>query len=101
MSKQSETTLVTFLLDRSSSMGSCLDSTIEAFNGYVEELKRAATPILFTSRGGEGLRVQVGLDEGVKSLRRRLRHILGHPIDPRVQLVEVLLHPIDSLAEPG
>ena len=48
MSKQSETTLVTFLLDRSSSMGSCLDSTIEAFNGYVEELKRAATPILFT-----------------------------------------------------
>lgn len=32
-------TLVTFLLDRSGSMGSCWDSTIEAFNGYLDGLK--------------------------------------------------------------
>lgn len=43
-----EPTLVTFLLDRSSSMGSCLDATIEGFNGYIEELKKATTPISFT-----------------------------------------------------
>jgi hypothetical protein len=48
--KKTETqdTLVTFLLDRSSSMSSCWDSTIEAFNGYVGTLKDAKTPILFT-----------------------------------------------------
>lgn len=43
-----EPTLVTFLLDRSSSMGSCWDATIEGFNGYIEELKKATTPISFT-----------------------------------------------------
>jgi len=43
-----QTTLVTFLLDRSSSMGICQDATIEAFNGYISELKQAKTPILFT-----------------------------------------------------
>lgn len=32
-------TLVTFLLDRSGSMGSCLDTTIEAFNGYVDGMR--------------------------------------------------------------
>jgi hypothetical protein len=32
-------TLVTFLLDRSSSMTHCRDSTIEAFNGYVDGLR--------------------------------------------------------------
>lgn len=32
-------TLVTFLLDRSGSMSSCLGSTIEAFNGYLDGLK--------------------------------------------------------------
>src|SRR5580692_11735 len=41
-------TLVTFLLDRSSSMGSCRDATIEAFNGYIAELRNAKTPMLFT-----------------------------------------------------
>lgn len=45
---QEQTTLVTFLLDRSSSMSSCYDATIEAFNGYVSTLKDAKTPILFT-----------------------------------------------------
>ncbi len=43
-----EPTLITFLLDRSSSMGACLDATIEGFNGYIEELKKATTPISFT-----------------------------------------------------
>lgn len=46
--KTPQTTLVTFLLDRSSSMGSCRDGTIEAFNGYIAELKNAVTPIQFT-----------------------------------------------------
>ena|ERR1700720_679527 len=46
--KSTETTLVTFLLDRSSSMSSVLESTIEAFNGYIAELRKATTPILFT-----------------------------------------------------
>lgn len=46
--KTDPTTLVTFLLDRSSSMGSCRDATIEAFNGYIAELRNATTPILFT-----------------------------------------------------
>lgn len=46
--KPDQTTLVTFLLDRSGSMGACCDSTIEAFNGYIAELRNAATPILFT-----------------------------------------------------
>ena len=41
-----ETTLVTFLLDRSGSMSSCRESTIEAFNGYVESLRSA--PVSFT-----------------------------------------------------
>ena len=46
--KSDQTTLVTFLLDRSQSMTSCRDSTIEAFNGYIAELRNATTPILFT-----------------------------------------------------
>jgi hypothetical protein len=37
-------TLVTFVLDRSSSMTSCWDSTIEAFNGYVDGLR--STPLI-------------------------------------------------------
>lgn len=37
-------TLVTFVLDRSQSMSSCLESTIEAFNGYIEGLRN--TPLL-------------------------------------------------------
>jgi Mg-chelatase subunit ChlD len=38
-SSPSTPTLVTFVLDRSSSMSSCWDSTIEAFNGYVDGLR--------------------------------------------------------------
>lgn len=34
------TTIVTFLLDRSGSMGSIKDATIEAFNAYLDELKK-------------------------------------------------------------
>jgi len=41
-------TLVTFLLDKSGSMASCRDSTIEAFNGFVGTLRDAKTPISFT-----------------------------------------------------
>jgi hypothetical protein len=41
-------TLVTFLLDRTGSMEICRDATIEAFNGYLGELRRDDTPILFT-----------------------------------------------------
>jgi hypothetical protein len=48
MKKTAETTLVTFLIDRSGSMQSCRDATIEAFNGYVGTLRDAKTPILFT-----------------------------------------------------
>ena len=33
-------TLVTFLLDRTGSMGSIKDQTIESFNAYIEELKK-------------------------------------------------------------
>lgn len=40
-------TLVTFLLDKSGSMASCLDSTIEAFNAYVSELKKADIDFTF------------------------------------------------------
>lgn len=36
------TTLVTFLLDRSGSMSSIRDATIEAFNGYLAELRKGA-----------------------------------------------------------
>jgi hypothetical protein len=38
-SKTKPTALVTFLLDRSGSMASCRDVTIEAFNGYLSGLK--------------------------------------------------------------
>jgi hypothetical protein len=40
--------IVTFLLDRSGSMGSIQDATIEAFNAYVSELKKAPNPVGFT-----------------------------------------------------
>jgi hypothetical protein len=43
-----EKTLVTFLLDRSGSMGICRDSTIEAFNGYLDGLKEEPEGIDFT-----------------------------------------------------
>lgn len=50
-------TLVTFLLDRSSSMSSCWDSTIEAFNGYVDGLRDASlldfTLVQFDYNGGD------------------------------------------------
>lgn len=45
---KNQETLVTLLLDRSSSMSSCYDATIEAFNGYISTLKDAKTPIKFT-----------------------------------------------------
>lgn len=46
-------TLITFVLDRSGSMGMILDATIEAYNAYVEELRRdladnGGDPIDFT-----------------------------------------------------
>ena len=41
-------TLVTFLLDRSGSMGAVRQSTIEAFNGYLDGLKADAEGIDFT-----------------------------------------------------
>jgi hypothetical protein len=40
----SERTLITFLLDRTGSMESCKDATIEAFNGYLEALKTGGEP---------------------------------------------------------
>jgi hypothetical protein len=45
-----ERTLITFLLDRTGSMNSCKDATIEAFNGYIEALKTGgeAAAIEFT-----------------------------------------------------
>lgn len=44
------TTLVTFLLDRSGSMGACKPATIEAFNAYLDGLKNgdASDGILFS-----------------------------------------------------
>lgn len=36
---EKSTTLVTFLLDRTGSMNSCRDATIEAFNAYLESLQ--------------------------------------------------------------
>lgn len=41
-------TLVTFLIDRSGSMGMIQDATIEGFNAYLETLKRAPVEIDFT-----------------------------------------------------
>jgi len=43
-----DTTLVTFLLDRSGSMDACKAATIEGFNAYLATLRQATTPILFT-----------------------------------------------------
>jgi hypothetical protein len=41
-------TLVTFLLDRSSSMGAIWDDTIDGFNAYIETLKKGGDAIKFT-----------------------------------------------------
>ena len=41
-------TLVTFLLDRTGSMSSCKDATIEAFNGYLDGLKEDGDALDFT-----------------------------------------------------
>jgi hypothetical protein len=43
-----ETTLVTFLLDRSGSMGHIWDETIGGFNVYLEALQKGGEPIKFT-----------------------------------------------------
>lgn len=48
MAKSPQKTLVTFLLDRSSSMSSIHKETVSAFNEYLDELKRAKTGIDFT-----------------------------------------------------
>ncbi len=41
-------TLITFILDRSGSMASCLDATIEAFNAYVDGLRGGDDGISFS-----------------------------------------------------
>jgi hypothetical protein len=43
-----DTTLVTFLLDRSGSMGKIWDETIGGFNVYLETLQKGGTAIKFT-----------------------------------------------------
>jgi hypothetical protein len=43
-----QTTLVTFLLDRSGSMGDIWDETIGGFNAYIETLQRGGEAIKFT-----------------------------------------------------
>lgn len=51
MSKKSKaptSTLVTFLLDRSSSMGAIWQDTIDGFNAYIETLKKGEENIKFT-----------------------------------------------------
>jgi hypothetical protein len=53
--KTAENTLVTFLLDRSGSMGSCRESTIEAFNGYIESLRTAPVSFTFLQFDSESL----------------------------------------------
>jgi len=64
-------TLVTFLLDRSGSMGSCRDSTIEAFNGYVDGMRDTPTIdftlVLFDSHLGvmDLNKVCVGVEIGL------------------------------------
>lgn len=47
-SDKEQKTLVTFLLDRTGSMQSIRDETIEAFNGYLKELKGSSGNIHFT-----------------------------------------------------
>lgn len=44
----SDKTLVTFILDKSGSMGMIIPATLEAFNAYLDELKRGDTDIDFT-----------------------------------------------------
>jgi uncharacterized protein YegL len=55
-SSSTSPTLVTFVLDRSSSMTHCWDSTIEAFNGYVDGLRDTPqidfTLVQFDHHGG-------------------------------------------------
>jgi uncharacterized protein YegL len=41
-------TLVTFVLDKSGSMASCFDATVEAFNAYIKELKNGGEDIAFS-----------------------------------------------------
>ena len=46
--RKPDSILVTFLLDRTGSMASCKDATIEAFNAYLGTLKADPKGVFFT-----------------------------------------------------